>query len=133
MWRLWQDIEEEMDCRRPFNPMTVVEESGQAADLFNPVPMIQMPSNLPPQMAQQVLQQILNEICTVQIPPIEYSLTQAIVESSRRASVFRSKGRVFARRDWETKISLNNVVLSSTWEIVKTKPLQEELGAQLNE
>ena len=118
IWALWEDIETELDCRHPFNPMLLIEEHGATKDLFAPVPLIHLPSNLPPQLAQQVFQQILAQITTVQIPPVEYSIESALVESLRLASVFQTKGQIFARRDWETKISLNNVVISSQWEKV---------------
>ncbi len=29
--------------------------------------------------------------------------------------MFVSRGKILARRDWEAKISLNNVVISSYW------------------
>lgn len=129
MWELWQDIESDLDCRHPFNAMTEVEKSKAAAPIFADVPVVQMPANLPPPMAQQVLQQILQQIAVVQVPAVDYSIVQAIVESRRRASVFRTRGKIFARRDWETKISLNNVVISSQWESVAMAKKKPRLAA----
>jgi len=127
IWSLWQDIETDLDCRHPFNPMAIVEKSGGAANLFAPIPMLNLPSNLPPQLAQQVFQQILSQIAPQQIPSVEYSIEVALVESVRLASVFRTKGRIFARRDWETRVSLNNVVIASQWEKVPTNQEQTEM------
>ena len=118
MWNLWTDIEKDLACRQPFNPMSEVVNAGTTADLFSPVPLVQMPANLPPPVAQQAMQQILAHIAVVNIPAVEYTLRQAIIESHRDASVFTSHGKILARRDWEAKISLNNVVISSYWEKV---------------
>jgi hypothetical protein len=119
MWDLWLDIEKELECRIPFNPMQELEKSGQAGALFAPIPHLQMPANLTPQVAQQVLNQALQQIGIIQINPVQYSTIVALVESQRLASSFIIKGQIFARRDFEAKISLNTVVTYSQWEKVQ--------------
>ncbi len=78
MWALWNDIEEELQCRCPFNPMSVVTGAETTADLFSPVPLVQLPANLPPPLAQQAMQQVLAQISVVNIPAVEYDLKQAV-------------------------------------------------------
>lgn len=119
MWTLWSDIETDLECRCPFNPMREIEKAGKAEPLFAPIPQLQMPSNLPPQLAQQVMSQVLQKIGIVEVEPVEYRNVAALVESHRRASAYVTKGRVFARRDFEAKISLNTVVTSAQWEQVQ--------------
>ena len=116
MWALWLDIEDELECRHPFNPMNEIEKSGNAGPLFAPVQHVQIPANIPPQMAQKVYQQLLQQIQLLQVSPVEYNTIAAVVESKRVASLFRTKGKIFARRDFEAKISLNTVVTSAQWE-----------------
>ena len=70
---------------------------------------------MPPQLAQQVLNKVLQQISIVEVEPVGYSITAALVESSRCASAYVTKGRIFARRDHEAKISLNTVVTSAKW------------------
>jgi hypothetical protein len=119
MWALWSDIETDLECRCPFNPMREIEKAGKAGPLFAPIPQLQMPANLPPQVAQQVMNQVLQKIGIVEVEPVEYSTVAALVESSRRASAYTIKGRIFARRDFEAKIGLNTVVTSQQWEPVQ--------------
>ena len=119
IWGLWENIESELESRNPFNPMTLVAESGNAEKILGALKHVEIPINLPPQMAQQIMQQILSSISVVDIEPVEYTIKQAIVESTRLASVFSTTGRIFARRDWEGKISVNNVPISGTWRLVK--------------
>ncbi len=128
IWKLWLEIEAEFKSRVPFNPITEVANSANAAALFADVPVINMPSNLPPPMAQQILQQILQQVSVASIPAVDYTLTHAMMESTRRVSAFRTKGKIFAGRGPDMKISLNTVQLSSQWECI---PLpQTEAGAQ---
>ncbi len=115
MWALWTDIEAELECRCPFNPMQEIEKAGKAGPLFSPTPLLNMPANMPPQLAQQVLNKVLQQISIVEVEPVGYSITAALVESSRCASAYVTKGRIFARRDHEAKISLNTVVTSAKW------------------
>ena len=119
MWALWSDIEADLECRCPFNPMREIEKAGKAGPLFAPIPQLQMPANLPPQVAQQVMNQVLQKIGIVEVEPVEYSTVAALVESIRRASAYTIKGRIFARRDFEAKIGLNTVVTSQQWEPVQ--------------
>lgn len=76
-----------------------------------------IPANLPQQIAQPLLQQILNQ-AVVKIDPIDYNITYAIVESARRATAFSIKGKIFAKRDGDMKVSANMVSISSKWEKV---------------
>lgn len=119
MWALWSDIETDLECRCPFNPMREIEKAGKAGPLFAPIPLLQIPSNLPPQVAQQVMNQVLQKIGIVEVEPVEYCNVAALVESTRRASAYTIKGRIFARRDFEAKIGLNTVVTSQQWEPVQ--------------
>ena len=117
IWEVWLDLEAEMRCRDIFNWMEEVAKSPTGAQLFAEIPQVTIPSGLPPELMQQIAQQVLQQILLVRLPPVEYEWRHAIIESARRASVFITKGKVFARREVDLKISLNNVVLSQGWRV----------------
>lgn len=116
MWNLWLDMEAEMESRVPFNAMALVEKSASASIVFGGVPQVNIPSNVPPQLLQSVYQQILQQINVASVPPVDYSLTVALMESPRRASAVTVKGKIFASRGVDLKISVNVVSTSGQWE-----------------
>jgi ABC-type sugar transport system substrate-binding protein len=116
IWAAWLDIEDELQCRVPFNPMSNVAASPAAATLFAGVPLVNIPTNLPQQLLQQVLQQIVQQVNVVNVAPIDYTLIQAAMESARKACKFVTRGKIFATRGADLKISVNMVATSSQWE-----------------
>jgi len=120
IWEVWLDLEDEMKCRTPFNAMEEVAKSPIAAHLFAAVPQVSIPSGLPPevlqQVIQQVIQQVLQQTSVINLPPVEYELCRAIIESMKLASSYISRGKIFARREVDLKISLNILALFEGWQ-----------------
>ena len=115
LWRIWSSLEQEFDFRRPFNPLEIVEKSGRASVLFDPVPLAAIPSNLPPQVQQQAYQQILSEIAVNQVETVDYTATHAVMESIRCASRCTSTGKILATRRPDLQITYNVVRVSEKW------------------
>lgn len=115
IWQVWQDAEEEMLCCHPFNPVELVLEDAQLAALLDPVPQVQLPANLPPQVLQQALNNILQQIQVVSVKSVEYELFQATLESIRCRSEFRTKGRINAIRKPDLQIAISITPTSQRW------------------
>ncbi len=115
IWETWLDLEAEMKCRAPFNPMDEIAQSPLASQLFANIPQVTVPSGFPPELMQMAAQQILQQISVVQLPAVDFELRQAMIESPRRACAYVTKGKIFARRETDLKISLNRIMLSSRW------------------
>ena len=115
MWDIWDDISDELKLREPHNPVTVLRDSPLCQPLFASWPMIQLPANLPPQVAQQVYQQALAQVSIQHVPPAVYENTHALVESSRFASRFVTRGMVFATRQADLQIRLSTVIERQGW------------------
>ena len=81
LWKVWEDFKSEMKCDAPFNPLELLFSNQQIASLLEPVRQVQLPANLPPQLAQQAFNQILQQIQIVTINPIDYELFHAAVKS----------------------------------------------------
>lgn len=125
MWQTWLDLEAEMDCRSPFSPMAEVAKHPMAAKLFGPVQQVNLPANLPPEIANQVWQNILQKIAVDLLPTIDYNLTSSLLESVRLAHVFAARGRINARRGPDFKVALNMMPLSAQWELRQEKVQNE--------
>ena len=126
LWQIWQDIEEEMECNRPFNPVEVVLQSKEASTLLGPVPQIQLPVNLPPQVMEQAFNNILQQIKIVQVPPVDYNLFQATLESIWCKSEFRTSGKINAMRLPNMNIAVSVVQVSSGWTFAKNPNIPQE-------
>jgi Serine dehydrogenase proteinase len=115
IWEVWLDLEAEMNCRVPFNPMDEISRSPLGSQLFANIPQVTIPSGFPPELMQMAAQQVLQQISVVQLPAVDFELRQAIIESPRKSSAYVTRGKIFARREMDLKISLNRVILSSRW------------------
>ncbi|HAE85011.1 MAG TPA: hypothetical protein DCG78_00670 [Anaerolineaceae bacterium] len=115
LWEVWQDLELEMKCNDPFDPSEVILKDKDISTLIGPVPQIQLPVNLPTDLKQQVYNSILQQINIVSIPPIDYDLFQATVESIRCRSEFHTKLKINAVRLPDMNLAVNVLRASSGW------------------
>lgn len=119
MWKVWEDISEEMQCTKPFNPVEIVLSDPNRAQLLGPVPQIQIPLNLDQKILQQVLNQVLQQIQIINIDPLDYEIFHAAIESTRYTSHFKTKGKINAIRNPDMRISVNIIPIAVYWEPVK--------------
>lgn len=122
IWEIWKDIEIEMNCNIPYNPLEIVLNSSEGSKLVSEIPQINLPvnlANLPPQLLQPVLQNILQQIIPQikieMIQPIEVELLIAVLESSRCRSEFKMKEKILPTRLIDTNIRLNRIPITEGW------------------
>jgi hypothetical protein len=115
MWKVWEDAAEEMKCNHPFNPLeSALSDIAASNALFN-IPIIALPSNLPPNMLQQVYQNIMQQITVVNIPAFDYDLFQATLESTHCRSEFHTIGKICVTRKPDFSIAANVVKQTYKW------------------
>ncbi len=119
MWQIWEDIENEMEVRKPFNPLEIVFNDPTAANLLAPVPQVKIPANLPKPVMDQIIQNLLQQINVIEVPPIEYRLFYAAIESIRCRSRFESINKILACRMPDMNITLNDMRISSGYTFYK--------------
>lgn len=115
IWEVWKSVEKEMKADQPFSPLEIVLDNEDVAALLDPVAQVQIPANLPPQMLQKSYQQVLQQIQIQQVEPVEYELFQAVLESTRCRSEFRTKGKINAVRQPNMNIAVNITPISQKW------------------
>ncbi|WFN37182.1 hypothetical protein L1994_01970 [Methanomicrobium antiquum] len=111
MWSIWEDIEAEMECREPFNPIQVIMEDSTLSKAIGEVQQVQIPANTPPQLIPQILQNV--KIST--LPSINYEFLYACVESPRLRSEFRSVNMINAIRMPDLNININVTQIKQGW------------------
>lgn len=115
MWSIWLDIEAELKVRRPFSAFDELAHDPGSAPLFAPLSNIQMPANLPPQLAQQAYNQILQQVTVTPVGPTTYLLPLALMESLRHASRFEAEGRLLACRLPTGQIQVTDINVRASW------------------
>jgi hypothetical protein len=98
MWRIWSNLRDDLRLREPFNPVGLLKANPSCAPLFAPVPIANLPANLPPDVLQQLVNQMLAQCGISSVPPTAFENVHALVESSRVASRFVTKGTILASR-----------------------------------
>ncbi len=108
IWQVWQDIEEEMECNTPFDPIEIVFRNQEAAQRLRQVVELQnIPANIPPDMLQQLYNFVLQHIQLTPVNPVEYSNLLVTMESARCMSEFKVRGIINAARLPDMRIALN--------------------------
>jgi hypothetical protein len=118
MWRIWSNLREDLRLREPFNPVGLLKANPACAPLFAPVPVANLPANLPPEVLQQLVNQLLAQGGISYVPPTEFENVHAVVESARVASRFVTKGTIIASRLPDLNFKVANVVERQGWETV---------------
>lgn len=115
IWKIWEDITEELRIREPFSPIALLRTDPACKDLFAPIPQVQIPGNLPPAAAQQAIAAVLQQIPVAQIPPTKFENIHALMESKRLASRYISRGLVFGLRQADQQFRVSNLVERQGW------------------
>ena len=115
MWQIWEDLEQEMQCNIPFNPLELVLNDSAASSLLGPVPQAQIPSNLPPNILNQAISSIISQINIVNVNPINFETFNATLESCKCRSECKVNGIINAVRTLDLKIDVGVLNKSAKW------------------
>lgn len=115
MWSLWLDIEEELEERRPFDPISELLNSAQGPTLLNDIPQLNLPQNASgPTYFNAGIDDVVNAAKTVQ--PIDFQVVDAIIESGRLSHRGVTRGKIMASRQPDLNIRYNALVTFKGWE-----------------
>jgi hypothetical protein len=118
MWGAFLEIEELMRFREPFNQLFLFLSDPKAAATLDPP----APLNLPPNTPSNIVTQVWNAAAKSAVQQaakggakVEYELVNAIVESPRLSSQFRSEGYVSAIRQVDGTIRTQLMDTNQGW------------------
>jgi hypothetical protein len=118
LWEAYLGIEGYMQLRTPFDALQHYLRDPAGAVALRPSPPLAIPPNTPPQVAQQVwqaaVQQAMQSLMNAAVE-VDYSFVNALVESTRVASEFRTKGKFTAARNAKGEIQLSGTDTETGW------------------
>jgi hypothetical protein len=125
VWEAYLGLESYMELRTPFHPLQhYLRDPNGAAALRPPAPLV-LPPNTPPQLAQQLwqaaAQQAMQNLANAAVE-VTYSLVNALLESTRVASEFRTSGTLTASRNINGEIQLSGTDRDTGWKRVGVSP-----------
>ena len=117
IWQAYLGLEAYMQLRSPFKALEFYLANGGAQVLAPKAPLV-LPPNTPPQLANQLWTQVAQQaVADINNPAVEvsYNLINAIIESPRVASEFRTSGALTASRMLSGEIQLSATDRESGW------------------
>ncbi|HMO84192.1 MAG TPA: hypothetical protein PKC18_04640 [Lacipirellulaceae bacterium] len=124
IWKIWLEIEADLEMRQPFNPAGLIAADPNTADVIRPAPLVNVPANTPAQIANQIFAQMATQVTLTHPPALDYETINAVLESPRRASRYVSSGKILASRMPDGQVRINLVQTGGGW-----KNLVEGAGA----
>ncbi len=118
MWRAYLGWEEHLKLREPFHPHIELMSDDRAAEQLRPSAPLAIPPNTPPQLAQQAFDAALNLALQKSVAgaaTVPYELVNALLESPRLASEFRSRGHLTGFRRPDGQIQVTATDTESGW------------------
>ena len=118
IWKIWLDIERELQVRKPFSHQQLLMNSKEASKLLRPVPQLNLPPSAPPDVLQQILVDYI-KAGSEMIEPVDYEVITAILESTRHATREVLRGKVLAYRTPDLDLQINALRTFHAWEPVQ--------------
>jgi len=119
MWKVWLSVEEDLLENTPFHPIFELGKSAQAGKLFSPVPQLDVPMCATAGTNFQTDLEKLKASFSQMIDPVDFELTNSIIESSRLAFASKLRGKILACRNPDLMINYSVVTTSRGWEKIK--------------
>jgi hypothetical protein len=124
LWSVWTDVSTEMLMDSPFDPVVEVMKDSEIRKRLTTVPTLNVPVDLPPQMAQQLYQQAIVQLQVTPQEGVDYELFLALVESTRCRSEFRETGKLNAVRLPDMNLQVTRIRTDVGWHTESVKPVR---------
>ena len=122
MWKIWEDYSDEMNCGSEFNLVATIMNNPTVAEKINKTSIVNIPANIPPQVAQNIIATIAQQNTTIiQQEPIEFSELMVTIESLRTAMAAHTTFNVICWRDTNMAIVINATAFPKGWQPIKEK------------
>lgn len=124
IWDAYLGLESYMELRTPFQALDFFIANG-GGPAIAPRPPINLPANAPEQLVNQIWNQVgQNALQALGQPAIEvqYEVVNAIVESRRAASEYRTVGNITAARVVGGEVRISATTVRSGWRNVPIQP-----------
>jgi len=121
MWKIHESFNEELEARKPFNPISEFLSDPNAEPYLKSPPPLHLPSQIDPEVARQMMINHIQQQLSITTPDVVRELKYAFLESTRKASEFTVKTKILVTRTANMDFISNAVVLDGGWKSVEIK------------
>lgn len=121
LWSVWKDYSLEMKCDIPFNVINEAMNNPDVQKALSSVPILNLPANTPPQIAEQLIIQTAQNIQPSTRNTVEDSVLIASIESARTAEELYNNISILTWRNSDMSLGVNCTVFTSGWKTLETK------------
>lgn len=118
LWNIWKDFDAEMKCSKTFDPIEELLSDPAIKSKLMTVPVINLPANIPQQMAITKMQQVISQIQPTTQAALQFDVLLAVIESPRLSFQCSQNFNMLAWRNEKMELTYNITVHSSGWNIV---------------
>jgi len=118
MWAVWSDYSSEMKCGREFNIIAEVMSNPASAAQINSIPVVDLPANTPPQIAQGIIANVAQNTGITIRKTLEISELIAAIESVRMGEHVHTKFSIAYWRDPNMALGFNATGYSDGWQTI---------------
>lgn len=116
IWKIYESFETEMKMNERFDPTMIYLSEPSSASLLQPPANINMPVNVPPQLAQQYWTSFFQTLIPTPNPSIDFELIHAAIESIGLSKKFVTRGKIFGYRQPDLNYRIAAPQTSAKWE-----------------
>lgn len=130
LWDAFLGLESYLAFRTPFDPLQHFIKQAPEGAIAAVSPLV-LPPNAPEQLVQQLWSQVANSAMQNLSKPaveVEQELVHAVVESTRRASEYRTSASLTAVRMTAGEIHLNTIRKTAEWVPVEKNHGHDDMG-----
>ena len=103
-----------MKMCEPFDPQNEYFSKPETAYMLEPPPIVNLPGNIDPQIAQQVFNNVINASIRDGVS-VDYKLLHASIESANHSEMFVSKGKIMGTRLPNLNYNIGVIQISAKW------------------
>jgi len=115
LWRVWSDYSDEMKCNKPFDPIREIMDDPEANALISQVPIVNLPVNTPPEIAQQIIVQHAQSIPITTRKSIKQRSMIAAIESIYAGKAVYNDIDLIFWRNADVSLGINCNIAASGW------------------
>lgn len=116
LWKIWKDFSDEMKCDISFDVIQELMSNPAINAQINNIPMINIPVNTPPQIAQQIWAQALQNIGVSTQTATTLQLLIASIESTKHVKSVYNDVEILYWRAQDMSLQFNATIHSKGWQ-----------------
>lgn len=115
LWSIWKDFCQEMQCEESFDVLKEIMSNPESANVISQVPIVNLPANTPPDVAQQIIIQHAQQTPVSTRNALKQKVLIASIESTFSAKAVYNNIDIIFWRNPDVSIGFNCTITASGW------------------